>query len=126
MDPLMKELHFTDGIAVVLDAPGAFNRTLQAWRDNGASLSAEMIPGSKYVLAFVGERGWSEHRVSQLVSDMTTDDPVLWMAFRVDSAEVTADGNWAPMSAVNFHPLQRRALDDQWTAYRYGPPVPVE
>lgn len=124
MDPLMKELHFTDGIAVVLDAPMEFTATLQAWEANGASLSAQLIPGSRYVLAFVGERGWSDHHAAEVVAQMTSDDPVLWVAFRVDSAPVAADGDWGPMSAQNFHPMQRRALDNHWTAYRYGPPIP--
>lgn len=122
----MKELHFTDGIAVVLDAPQEFRSTLQDWEDNGASISVQMIPGSRYVLAFVGERGWSDHHAAEMVSTMTSDDPVLWVGFRVDSPVVAADGEWAPMSAQNFHPIQRRALDEKWTAYRYGPPIPPE
>ncbi len=117
MDTLMKELRFTDGIAVVLDAPPEMVSTLEAWEANGASISREMIPGSTYVLAFVEPTRWADHRVAELLAGITPENPVLWLAFRTTKAP--ADGDWEAMTKRGFRPVLHITIDEHWTAYRY-------
>lgn len=127
MDPLLKELHYKSGVAVVWHAPPEFAETLQSWQDNGVDVDPMLMPGAGFVLAFVTSPEEIDRRAGEVVASLASDDPIVWFAYpKKDSARYTdaasAADSWKALTDLGLTSVRQVAIDENWSAQWFRRP----
>ena len=127
MDPLLKELHYKSGVAVVRHAPPELAGTLQAWQDNGVDVDPMLMPGAGFVLVFVTTPDQIDKQAKDVVGSLAPDDPILWFAYpEKDSARYTSDMDgenpWKALEDLGLKSVRKVAIDEKWSAQWFRHP----
>lgn len=125
MTGLLGKLQHRSGTPVlVLWPPDELEPELRRWEQEGVTLHRRMRGGSPFVLAFLRSRQEIEKRAERLVSLLSGDDPVLWLAYPKKSSkryrsDIGRDDSWQAVGDLGFEPVRQVAVNDDWSALRF-------
>lgn len=124
MTPLFKKLNLkgqTD--IVVLNAPGGFDRELDALQGVTVHRAAADLDRVAFALAFVMTNAELQAAADAVLAK-AQGDAVVWFAYPKGTSkryrcEFNRDSGWAPLGAAGFEGVRQVAIDEDWSALRF-------
>ncbi|HEU4880773.1 MAG TPA: hypothetical protein VFT45_00970 [Longimicrobium sp.] len=124
MTPLFNKLNLKgQKEIVVLNAPGSFERELNALDGVTVHRDASALERVEFALAFVITNAQLA-AAAEAILPMAQGDAVVWFAYPKGTSkrykcEFNRDTGWAPMGAAGFEGVRMVAIDEDWSALRF-------
>ena len=129
MNELLKKMNYKLGTVAVLNAPKEFEPILSAWKPEVEVLQ-ELPPEDSekkaaFILVFAASKKDVLSRIPPLKSRVSPGT-VFWVAFPKKtsptySSDINRDILWKLMEPEGFSPNRNVAIDEDWSALRFGP-----
>lgn len=124
MTPLFNKLNLKgQNEIVVLNAPGSFDRELDALQGVTVHRDASALERVDFAIAFVTSSAQLQAAADDVLAK-AQGDAVVWMAYPKGTSkryrsEINRDSGWAPLGAAGFEGVRQVAIDEDWSALRF-------
>ncbi|HEU0300394.1 MAG TPA: hypothetical protein VFR37_13085 [Longimicrobium sp.] len=124
MTPLFNKLNLKgQKEIVVLNAPGSFERELDALEGVTIHRDAAGTGQVEFALAFVMTTA-QLNAAAEAILPKAQGDAVVWFAYPKGTSkryrcEFNRDSGWAPLGAAGFEGVRMVAIDEDWSALRF-------